>query len=155
MKIGLIIFSQTGNTRNVAKKLQEKLAAAGHSAVLEEITITGDTPAQAGKFEMANVPAVDSYEAIIFGAPVQAFSLNPVMKAYMAQLPSLAGKKVAIFVTKQIPLLWVGGTGAVAMMKKVCEARGANVAGTEIVVWAKAKREITVNKCVENLSKLF
>jgi NAD(P)H dehydrogenase (quinone) len=155
MKIGLIIFSQTGNTRSVAKKLQEKLAAAGHSAVLEEITITGDTPAQAGKFELANVPAVDSYEAIIFGAPVQAFSLNPAMKAYMEQLPSLAGKKVAIFVTKQIPLLWLGGRGAVAMMKKACETRGANVTGTEIVVWAEAKREKTVGKCVENLSKLF
>lgn len=155
MKIGLIFFSQTGNTRSVAKKLQENLAAAGHSVVLEEITITGDTPAQAGKFELANVPAVDSYEAIIFGAPVQAFSLNPAMKAYMEQLPSLAGKKVAIFVTKQIPLLWLGGTGAVAMMKKACETRGANVAGTEIVVWAEAKREKTVGKCVENLSKLF
>ena len=143
MKIGLIIYSETGNTKHVAEQLQEKLSTAGHAVSLEEITISG------------GVPAADSYDSIIFGAPVQAFSLNPVMKAYMEKLPSLAGKKAAIFVTKQIPLLWFGGTGAVARMKKACESRGAEVVGTEIVVWAAAKREQTIKKCVESLSSLF
>lgn len=155
MKIGLIIYSQTGNTKHVAEKLQQKLSAAGHEVSLEEITISGDVPAQPGKFQLTRIPAAEKYDSIIFGAPVQAFSLNPVMKAYMKKLPSLAGKKVAIFVTKQIPLLWFGGTGAVARMKKACESSGAEVAGTEIVVWAETKREQTIRKCVENLSRLF
>lgn len=155
MKIGIIIYSQTGNTKKVAGKLQEKLSSAGHDASIEEITITGKIPAQPGKFELAGIPAVESYDAVIFGAPVQAFSLNPVMKAYMKKLQSLAGKKAAIFVTKQIPLLWVGGTGAIAIMKKACESRGAEVLGTEIVVWAEKKREQTIKRCVDNISNLF
>jgi NAD(P)H dehydrogenase (quinone) len=155
MNIGLIIFSGTGNTRSVAVKLQEKLTTAGHAVSLEEITITGETPAQPGKFELKQIPAVDSYDALIFGAPVQAFSLNPVMKAYMAQLPPLNGKRVALFVTKQLALVWLGGTGAIATMKKEVETRGGKVIGSEIVVWAEKKRFATIQKCIESISRLF
>lgn len=155
MNIGLVIYSGTGNTKSIAVKLQEKLTAAGHAVSLEEITITGDTPAQPGKFEFKHIPTVDSYDALIFGAPVQAFSLNPVMKAYMAQLPPLKGKRVALFVTKQLALLRLGGTGAIATLKKEVEARGGKVVGSEIVVWAEKKRAETTQKCIDSISKLF
>ncbi|MDW7729164.1 MAG: flavodoxin domain-containing protein [Bacillota bacterium] len=155
MNIGLIIYSQTGNTRSVAEKLKDKLSSSGHSAVIDEIVISGNSPAQPGKFELKTVPDPGSYDSVIFGSPVQAFSLNPVMKAYMEKLPVLTGKKVGIFVTKQLPLLQAGGTGAIAHMKKACEAKGANVVGTEIVVWSEKKRDKTLKQCVENLSKLF
>lgn len=155
MNIGLIIYSGTGNTRSVAVKLQEKLTTAGHAVSLEEITITGNAPAQPGKFELKQIPVVDSYDALIFGAPVQAFSLNPVMKAYMAQLPPLKDKRVALFVTKQLALLWIGGTGALAAMKKEVEVRGGKVIGSEIVVWAEKKRAQTTHQCIDKISKLF
>jgi len=155
MKIGIIIYSQTGNTKNVAGKIQDKLQASGHTVIIEEIAIKGNIPAQPGKFELVGIPDTESYDALIFGAPVQAISLNPVMKAYMKKLPSISGKKAAIYVTKQIPLLWVGGTGAVAIMKKACESRGAEVLGTEIAVWAKNKREQSIRRCVDNISNLF
>jgi NAD(P)H dehydrogenase (quinone) len=155
MNIGIIIYSQTGNTRSVAVKIQEKLTAAGHTAAIDEITITGNTPAQPGKFELKTAPDPGSYDAVIFGAPVQAFSLNPVMKAYFEKLPALSGKKVALFVTKQLPLLRAGGTGAIAHMKKASEAKGGLVVGSEIVVWAEKKREKTINHCVDQISALF
>lgn len=155
MNIGIIYYSQTGNTRSVAEKLQQRIASAGHTAALEEITISGSTPAQPGKFELKNIPSPSGYDAVIFGAPVQAFSLNPVMKAYMEQLPDMTGKKTACFVTKQIPILWTGGTGAIARMKNACESRGAKVAGTGIVVWAGKKREQSIKRCVEEISAFF
>lgn len=155
MKIGLIIYSHTGNTRTVAQKIAEKLNASDQEVKIEEIAISGNTPAQAGKFELTAIPAVEDYEALIFGSPVQAFALNPVMKAYLEQLVSLQGKAVAIFVTKQLPMLWLGGTGAVAAMKNICEAKGAKVLGTEIVVWSEKKRQESIQKCVENIGRLF
>ncbi len=155
MKVGLVIYSQTGNTRTVAEKLKERLTQNGHVAVLDEITISGKQPAQPGKFELSHVPAVDSYDALIFGAPVQAFSLNPVMKLYLEKLQDMKGRKVAVFVTKQLPLLRIGGTGAIAAMKKECQAKGAQVIGSEIVVWSKSKRERSIRECVDNLSALF
>lgn len=155
MMIGIVIYSQTGNTRNVAEKLKIELAAAGHTIVIEEVTIEGKLPAQPGQLELKNIPNVDSCEAVIFGAPVQALSLNPVMKKYMEQLHSLIGKKVVCFVTKQIPLLWFGGTGAVSTMKKICSSKGADVIGTEIVVWAESKRERSIRKCVDSIVHMF
>ncbi len=155
MIIGLIIYSHTGNTRTVAQKIAEKLTVSGHEVKIEEIAINGNTPAQAGKFELTTIPAVEDYETLIFGSPVQAFALNPVMKAYLQQLASLQGKKVAIFVTKHLPMLWMGGTGAVATMKKTCEAKGAKVMGTEIVVWSEKKRQESIQKCVEHIDRLF
>ncbi len=49
--------------------------------------------------------------------------------------------KAAVFITKQLPLLWTGGTGAVAQVKNALEARGAEVVETEIVVWSEKKRD--------------
>ncbi len=155
MKIGLIIYSQTGNTGTVANKLTEKLSSAGHTLTIDEISIEGKTPAQPGQFKLVNMPDINSYEAIIFGAPVQAFSLNPVMKEYLEQIESLANKNVICFVTKQIPLLWFGGTGSIATMRNICKGKGANIIGTEIVVWAEAKRSRSIEDCVNNISQLF
>ena len=155
MKIGIIYYSQTGHTRSVAGKLAKALEEAGHGVSTEEITIKGESPAQPGKFEIVRAPDVADYDAVVFGAPVQAFSLNPVMKKYMQNLPRMEGKKVAILVTKQLPVLWLGGTGAVAFMKKECESRGARVLGSKIAVWAESRREKSVKDAVSGLSKLL
>ncbi len=155
MNIGLIIYSHTGNTRSFAGMLQEKITTAGHAVSIEEITITGHAPAQPGKFELDHVPDPAGYDAVILGAPVQAFTLNPVMKAYLEKLPSLSGKKTALFVTKRLPMLWIGGTGAIRIMKTACEEKGANVVGTEIVVWSEKKREQSIEQGAKNLTALF
>ncbi|MBM4235167.1 MAG: flavodoxin [Firmicutes bacterium] len=155
MNIGLVVYSHTGNTFRVAEKIKVKLEERGHTANLEQIQISGDKPAQPGKFELTGIPAIEAYDALILGAPVQAFSLNPVMKAYLAQLPRMEGKKVALFVTKQLPALWLGGTGSIKIMKQECESRGAKVIGSDIVVWAPSKRDQTTTACVNNMQSYF
>ncbi len=155
MKIGIIFYSLSGNTRQVAEKIEKNLSAAGHTVSLEEIRISGDTPAQAGKFKLEHVPSVEEFEALILGSPVQAFSLNPVMKAYLDTMPSLKGKKVALFVTKHLPMLWLGGTGAIGIMKKACEKKEARVVGTEIVVWSGKHRSRSIKNCEDSVSRLF
>ena len=155
MNIGIIVYSQTGNTHGVAQKLQEKLAAAGHNVNLERITVSGEVSPGSKDFQITNVPQVDQYDAIIFGAPVQAFSLTPVMTTYLNQLSSLRDKKVACYVTKQLPFHWTGGNRAVARMKKLCEIKDAKVDGTGIVIWSKAVREQNISECIERLSTLF
>ncbi len=155
MKIGLIYYSGTGNTRKVAESLKERLESNGHTAIIDEITIEGNTPAQAGKFELTSVPDPRSYDAAVFGAPVQAFNLNPVMKAYLDKLPGMDKLDTAVFITKQLPLLWTGGTGSVAQVKSALEARGANVLGTQIVVWSGKKREQSIRECLDSIGNLF
>jgi flavodoxin len=155
MKIGIIVFSQTGNTHSVALKLQEKLSEAGHSTNVERVEISGEARPGATNFQLETTPEVDPYDALVFGAPVQAFSLAPAMKSYLTQITSLQNKKVAFLVTKQLPFYWTGGNRTVNTMKKLCESKGGVVCGSGIVVWSGKRREEMITDVVEKLCRLF
>jgi NAD(P)H dehydrogenase (quinone) len=155
MEIGIIVYSQTGNTDSVAQKLKERLAAAGHAAEIEKVTITGEAKPGAKNIQFDNYPQADRYDALVFASPVQGFSLAPAMAAYLDQLPPLRDKKTACFVTKQLPGNWTGGNRAIAQMKKICESKGAAVCGSAIVIWAKSRRDQAIEECVIRLSEFF
>jgi flavodoxin len=154
MNIGMIVYSQTGNTHSVALKLQEKLAAAGHAVTLERVEVIGEV--QPGKpVQFKTLPDAAEYDALVFGSPVQAFSLCQAMVDYLKQVASLQGKKVAFLVTEAFPYPWLGGNRAVRQMKRLCEAKGAAVCGSGIVNWMKKRREQQIVEVVDRLSGLF
>lgn len=154
MNIGIIVYSQTGNTYSVALKLKEKLAAVGHAVTLERIEVAGEvTPGKPVQFKM--LPDAGPYDALIFGAPVQAFSLCQPMSGYLKQVASLQGKKVACLVTQGLPYAWLGGNRAIRQMSRLCEAKGATVCGAGIVNWMNKRREQQIADVVDQLSGLF
>lgn len=154
MKIGVIVYSQTGNTFSVAGKLKDKLTTAGHSVTVERIVPTSGE--KDGKnIQFGKLPDLSQYDGLVFASPVQAFSLSAVMAAYMKQLPALNGKKIALFVTKGLPFAWTGGSRAIGTMKKACEARGGTVGATGIVVWRGANRDKNIADVVDAISKAF
>ncbi len=154
MKIGIIVYSQTGNTFSVAQKLKEKLTAAGHAVNVERLTtVGGETDPAKAKIE--KFPDLSGYDALAFAGPVQAFSLSRVMASYMNQLPPLNGKKAVVFVTKGLALAFTGGNQAVKALKKGVEAKGGTVVGTGIVMWGSKDRDNQINEVVDKLSKSF
>lgn len=155
MNIGIIVYSQTGNTLSVAKKLEERLSAAGHSANLEQVTVAGGRKSGDRDFRLEALPDAGRYDALVFGSAVEAFSLSSVMTRYLKQVGSLQGKKVACLVTQFFPYPWMGGNRAIRQMRKLCEARGATVLGSGVVNWAKSRREKTTTRAIDRLSSLF
>lgn len=155
MKIGIIVHSQTGNTLSVAQKLQEKLTAAGHTANIEKISPADPKQTDPKKIQLEKLPDLGQYEALVFAAPVQAFSVSPVMKAYLPLLPSLNGKKVACFVTKGLVFKWTGGNHAISQLKNGIESRGGKVIDTDVIVWSGAGREKAIAEMVEKFSRDF
>lgn len=135
MKIGIIVHSQTNNTYSVAEKLQKKLQEAGNEVNIEKVNMVGGNKPQSKDIQIENPPDVTGYDGLVFGSPVHAFSLAPAMKIYLEQISSLQDKKVALYVTKGLPLKFTGGTRAIGQMRKICESKGANIVGTEIVIW--------------------
>ena len=120
MQIGIAVFSRTGNTLSVVDTLQGKLEAAGHGVTLERVSVVGEyDPQRALEFELDLPPTLDQYEGLVIAAPVQAFSLHPVMNAYLKQEGSLAGKQVACLAPQQFPYPWLGGNRAVRQMTKL------------------------------------
>ncbi len=103
MNIGIIVYSQTGNTLHVAEKLKDRLIREGHSVNLEQITVVGGRTPKTKQFELATKPDAESYDAIVFGSAVEAFSLSEVLSRYLNTLGSLQGKRVACLVSQQFP----------------------------------------------------
>ena len=155
MKIGIIIHSRTGNTHSVALKLKEKLSVAGHSVDLERLKVLGVLRRGIKDIQFEALPNAGQYDALVFGAPVEAFSLSSVMISYLTQAASLQSKKVACLVTQFFPYPWMGGNRAINQMKKICESKGAVVFGSEVINWSSSRRNLKIIEAVDRLSKLF
>ena len=155
MKIGIILYSQTGNTYSVSLKLKDKLITAGHSVDIERLKVLGEVRSGIKNIKFEKLPDTEPYDVLVFGSPVQAFSLSSVMASYLTQIVSLQGKKVALLVTQFFPFPWMGGNRTAGQMKKICESEGAAVCGLEIVNWSNPSREKRITEVVEKLSKLF
>jgi len=170
MHIGIIVYSQTGHTYSVAQRLEQALSAAGHTVTLERLQQVGESkPGDEADADIADadiriqsvedvqfetLPDIEPYDALVFGAWVEGFSLTPVMASYFKQVASLQGKQVACFVTKQLPFHWTGGNRAIRQMKAFCTSKGANVLGSGIVIWGSKQRDQRINEAVDRLSHL-
>lgn len=155
MNIGIILYSETGNTYSVSLKLKEKLVKAGHSVNIERLKVIGKVKPGTKDIKFESLPDIELYDALVFGSPVQAFSLSSAMTAYLSQIKSLQDKKVAFLVTQFFPFPWLGGNRTIGQMKKACEPKGATVCGTAVVNWSKPNREKQITEMVEKLSKLI
>ena len=154
MTIGIIVHSHTGNTLSIAQKIKERLAAAGHSVNIEQVTAVNGDPKEVKNLELKDVPDTSKYDLIIFGAPVWAFSLSPVMKLYLSQISSLQGKKIGCYVTQQLRFRFLGGSGAIGHMKKACKSKGGSIYETGIIGWSDKQREARIEELVQKLSKV-
>jgi len=154
VNIGLIVYSQTGNTLSVIETLRDKLAAAGHGATVERIEIESEyAPGQ--PVQLKTVPDPTPYDALVLAAPVQAFSLVGVIKPYLEQASSISGKPVACLTTQAFPFPWMGGNRAIRQMTALVEANGATVRGSRIVNWSRKTRDQQIQEVTDSLCGLF
>jgi flavodoxin len=151
MKVGIIVYSQTGNTYQVAEKLERQISSSGHNVKLDRITIEGKPSGTNIKID--NRPEVGPYDIIIFGAPVQGFSLAVVMKKYLEEIGDLKGKRVHLFTTKGMSNKWSGGNGTIKKMTKLTELKGAKVGETGIIFWKEKHRERMTNEVIARISR--
>jgi hypothetical protein len=154
MKVGILVYSHTGNTLSVAAKLGEKLRAAGHSVAIEPIKLVGEQKAGVREFQLAPLPSPAPYDVVVVGSSVEAFSLSPVMVRALKQIASLEKKSVLCLVTQGFPLPWLGGNRAVRQMKALCEAKGAAVRGGAIVNWVAKTLDRRIADAVDKLAAL-
>lgn len=135
MKIGIIVYSKTGNTLAVANRLYEQYLKLGHTVNLERVIVANDAESTVAKMKLTNAPKIDQFDLLVFCAPVNGFRLSLVMQAYLNQLPSLKGKVVMGFVTQYFPYSFLGGKQAIKGMTKLCLAKGVEISKTSIINW--------------------
>lgn len=137
MKVGIIVFSNTGNTFSAAEELKKELVKKGHSVKIERIETEGDPQERGREIKFSKFPEPTGYDALLFGGPVWGFHLNPISNKYLTDMPPLKGKKTVVFCTKDLKPHWTGGNQSIKKMKKLVEAKGGNVIGTGIIIWKK------------------
>ncbi len=152
MNIGIIVHSKTGNTLSVAERLKEQLIKNGHQATVERVSAVNEDPKPQETTVLQMSPDVTPYDRLIFAAPVNAFSLSLVMRAYLAQLPELNGKRADIFVTQQFPHAWMGGNHTLKQMRSLLEAKGGKVYGEAVVNWSHKDREGKITAAIQTMS---
>jgi len=153
MKTGIIIYSQTGHTRLAAQKLLDELRRKGQDAELVEVKVSNQKPeANASLIQFTNKPEVDACDRLVFAAQVWGFSLSGVMKAYLAGISSLKGKKISLFVTHRLSLPWMGGNSAIRQMKKLCKEKGGDVVSHAVISWSEKRREHDIIEMVKKLA---
>ncbi len=155
MNIGIVVYSQTGNTLSIAQRLKDRLEADGHSVALERLAVVGELQRGSTDIRFEKLPATNLYDALVFASPVEAFSLSPVMKGYFKQVGSFANKRVALMVTEYLPWPWLGGNQAVGYLKKACAVRDAVVCGSGVVNWSNRRREQQAAELVGRLGGAF
>ncbi len=153
MKIGIIVYSQTGNTLHVANALKERLEKTHQDVTVEQVIIDGK-PTVKGPVQFVNMPDTRGYDVLFFGAPVQAFTLAVPMVRYLEQMADLAGKKAGCFMTQQFPKPWMGGNRGMAVLENLCQQKGGQVFAKGIVNWGNKDRDALMAKVVDDLSQV-
>jgi len=113
MKIGIVYYSRTGNTKQVAKILEEKLKQKKTQVGLIEIEhvkkpgffTAGKAAARQLELPMKNTNFdMEKYDVIIAGSPTWAGKPSPFITSFMNKAENIKGKKVAVFGTGMSPI---------------------------------------------------
>lgn len=151
MKIGIILYSNTGNTRLVANQLESTLAEAGHEVFIEEVMSEGGPT----KVVLTEKPDTSPFDLIVFAAPVQGFRLCVTMEQYLKNLPDSFNKKFACFVTQQLPFKWLGGEHAARQIKEIVEGKGGHFIGHGVINWSRSDRQERIDLLMLHIKRLI
>ena len=139
----IVIYSKTGNTRSVAKRLLEI-----KQVPLLEVKVENDNP-QITNPKLIEIPDISTYSHIIIGSPVHGFSLSKAMKTYLDNT-DFSLKHVDLYITQYFPFAWMGGNQTLKQMKNIILSKGGTVGLMTSVNWKNKNREKDIQKMIEN-----
>ena len=154
MHIGIIFYSFSGHTLSVARKLGGKLSTAGHKFSLEQLETTAPLKLSAQRAELKSIPSIEDYDTLVIASPVHGGRMSSPIASFLEEVPSLQGKKVVCLATHFLPYGW-NGEQMIRSMKKVCEAKGAQIIGVGNTPRLSLRRKNHINEVVNNLAKLI
>ena len=141
MKIGIIVYSKTGNTLLVAERMRAALAEAGMQAEIERFSAETESASSNKPVRLTALPDPNKYDAVIFGAPVQAFALDPAMSMYLRSIGGIQKMPVLCFITQHFKKPWLGGNRAMKQMIARLKDCGVTASALGVVNWSSEARE--------------
>jgi flavodoxin len=154
MKIGIIVYSYTGHTLTVAKRLKEAIIDKGHEVSIELVEPMINEPGPSTKVLLKTSPDLSIYDFVIFGSPVQAFTLAGVMKKYLSSLHNFEDKSGYCFVTRYFKRKWLGGSKAINWIETKCQEKGIKILDSSMISWSSKNLDDDISSLVYRLSNI-
>ncbi len=105
MNIGIIVYSETGNTLALCEQARDILTGYGQNVTLARITVHDVKLDRT----LRDAPAAGQYDLVILGTPVQGFSLPVPVREYLARAEFADGVKLGVLITQYFKADWLGG----------------------------------------------
>lgn len=150
MKVGIIIYSQSGHTASFARAIAEHLREAGVETDIKLLRCRGIPKPWTRNIELRRIPDITEYDVILFGAPVWAFNASGVILAFFQTIDSLKGKKALPFVTHGLPVKF-GPKRALKKMSKKLDVLCADVLEGESLHYIFKANKTKLNMAVERI----
>ncbi len=97
------------------------------------------------------VPDMSSYDAVLFGGPVWAFTASPVICSVIKEIPSLKGKKALCFSTSGFPTAISGARGGLKKLAGLLEEIEATVLEGEAFFWGLLGSKKKIGEAAERI----
>jgi len=141
MNIGIIVYSKTGNTLQVAERIATALTQAGDHVDLKRFTAEMESAQSNRPARLSALPDPNDCDVLILGAPVQAFSLDPAMTMYLQQVAFKQKVPTYCFITQHFKKPWMGGNHAMKQLISQLRMKDIEAKSLGIVNWTSEQRE--------------
>ena len=156
MKVGIVFYSYSGNTRRVAEIFRDELAKSNQVDLLEIKALDESRNffmqcLRARRKTRAKIEDIkfdlSDYDLVMFGTPVWAFEPAPALWTYFDKCSGIKDKKTVLFIT------YGSGSGkghALAHMEKAVREKGAREVKNIQIQQFKVKDQAYVSNELKN-----
>jgi flavodoxin len=154
MDIGIIFYSYSGHTLELARHIENSLTLDRHNVRLHKLETVKPLKMGATTAELAYIPEIENYDVVLLGTPVRGGVPSPPMLTFLRKSPSFAGKAVICFATGFFRSEW-GRDQTLALMKEICEDKQGHVLGTASVRWFSLLRRRQLKNVINTICTLI
>ena len=148
MKIGMVLFSHMGHTRQLGEAIQQGLEGDGHHVSLTALETQGALNLSADFAAIQAVPLMEDYDVFLLGSPVHGGRISAPMRSFLAETDDLEGKPCFPFVTHFFRRSW-GADQALAEFTEKCSEKGGRILETCAVRWFSLQRKKHIQNAVQ------
>jgi len=150
MKIGIIYYSETGHTLQACEALKTKFEELGHSVDLKAVTVIDIKTDKTLK----DCPEVLNYDLIIFGTPVQGFSLPIPMAEYLKKIHLPLNQKIGVLITQYFKVSWLGANHTIRQLLNAIEISKPDLYAYSIIHWSSKRRLDQLTKAIDKFANI-
>ena len=151
MKIGIVVYSYTGNTFLVSQILASKLEENHFDVTIERLETYQNEEMDPQKVTLNNHLLLSKYDVLVFASPIRGFSLAAPFKKFLMDDFQENGKKVYGFVTQFLPFNWCGPNQAKKMMQAALDQHKCEFTFMGSIKWKKRNRQEQIDDLVKNV----